>query len=392
MPYPPRDGGSIRLFQLLKTLAGRHSVRLLALGNGEAAMVVPAQLCEICSSVEIFPLPPQPPRWSWRWWRGLLKGMRDPGFWYFTPALYARLRELCASGGADVVLLETSKMSSYGRRLGFVNAVLCRQNYAPDLSRRIAALLPFSRQKLMWWLGGTVLGERTERRMLRAFRYVTAVSEKDAQVFRRLSPATEVIVVPNGADLTRFTPVTGADDGRTVTMMGTMAYLPNRDGAIYFHQAIWPSVRALCPPARLVVLGHQAPARLPQLRGSAGVEVKEPVGDIEPDLAAATIVVVPLRAGGGTRIKILEALAMGKPVVTTSVGCEGLDVVAGRHLLVSDEPAEFARLVAGLLNDSTWRRQLAANGRTLVQERYSWEHAARSLTALCETIAGGARP
>lgn len=392
MPYPPRDGGSIRLYQLLKALAGRHSVRLLAVGNGDAAMVVPAPLREICSSVENFPLPPRPSRWSWRWWRDLLKSLHDPGFWYFTPALHSRLRELSASGGADVVLFETSKMSSYGRRLGFVNAVLCRQNYAPDVSRRIATLLPLSRQKLMWWLGGTVLGERTERRTLRAFRYVTAVSEKDAQVFRRLSPATEVIVVPNGADLERFTPVTGADDGRTVTMMGSMAYLPNRDGALYFHQAIWPSVRALCPHARLVVLGHQAPARLPQLRGAAGVEVKEPVGDIEPDLAAATIVVVPLRAGGGTRIKILEALAMGKPVVTTSVGCEGLDVVAGQHLLVSDDPTEFARLVAGLLNDSTWRRELGASGRKLVEDRYSWEHSARALTGLCEKIAGGETP
>lgn len=389
VPYPPRDGGSIRIFQLLKTLARRHSVRLLALGDGDVTAPALAPLRALCT-LEIFPLPPRPPQWSRAWWRGLWASQRDPGFWYFSPALHARLQELCAPGQAQVVLLETLKMSGYGRRLRFRNAVLCRQNYEPELARRIAALLPLSTQKLMWWLGGTVMGEWAERKATRAFRYVTAVSQKDAQSFRRLSPGTEVAVVPNGADVERFAPWKSQDDGRTVAIVGSMLYLPNRDGTLYFTETIWPLVRSRCPGARLAVLGRGAPEMLPQLRHAHGIELRDPGGEIEAELAAATIVVIPLRAGGGTRIKILEALALGKPVVTTSIGCEGLDVVAGRHLLVSDDPAEFARLVAGLLESPVERARLAANGRTLVEQRYRWEDAGQALAKFCERIAEGA--
>lgn len=387
VPYPPGDGGTIRIFQLATRLARRHSVRLLALDDGSADGEARAALAEMGVALETFPIgrPLFPPRWSPGWWRLKAAGLADPGVAYAQPALRARLDALRRDGEVEVALLETLKMARYGESATGA-AILSRQNYEPHLAHRIADTLPPSLDRARWRIAGWQ-GAGVERRTCRRFRFLSAVSEREAALFRRLAPGAEVEVVPNGVDLERFAPGPDAPGGATVVVSGSMGYLPNRDSALYFHREIWPSVRRACPAARLMVVGDQAARHLPGLAAAPGVELREPGRAIVAALDSAAVIAVPLRAGAGTRIKILEALALGKAVVSTSVGCEGLDAVDGRDLLVADDPEEFARRVAQLLQDAGRRRELGANGRRLVESRYGWGRAAEILEAFCVRVA-----
>lgn len=386
VPYPPHSGGAIRIYQLTRLLARRHSVRLLALMDTQRPVSDVEALRKRGLLVETFPAARVPVRWTAAWWRARWRGLRDPVYLYFERSLHARLRDLCAAGDADVVVLETLKMWKYGDALPpGVPVVLSRQNYEPYLSRRLAGIVRSPRDKLTLALGAR-LGESLERRASARFRYITAVSAIEADVFRRLAPGADVAVVPNGVDLDRFPPSPGRDDGRTIVVAGSMGFFANRDSVLYFHREIWPTVKREHPDARLTVVGSEAFRSLPELLGVEGVELIEPESEIASALESAAVVAVPLRAGAGTRIKVLEALALGKAVVSTSIGCEGLDTVNGRDVLLADTPGDFARLVVQLLRDSDRRYRLGASGRKLVESTYGWERAADIFEAFCGRI------
>lgn len=387
VPYPPRDGGSIRVFQLARRLARRHAVRVLALDQDGVGPEAAPALARLGVALETFPLPKDlfPRRWSRRWWAAKVGGLTDPAYFYHVPALAERVRAVDRGCQADVVLLETMKMHRYGAGVRRPT-VFSRQNYEPNLANRIARILPMSRDKVLWHLGGWLV-ERAERRICRRFRSIVAVSEREAAIFRGIAPEADVAVVPNGVDLERFTPAPDGAREDVIGLSGLMSYLPNRDSALYFQREIWPHVVRDHPRARVVVMGHQARAALPQLAGVPGFEVHEPGDDIVSALAAATVVAVPLRAGAGTRIKVLEALAMGKPVVSTSVGCEGLELVPGRDVLIADRPEEFAQAIVRILREPMWRREVGGNGRKLVESRYGWDRCAETLETVCARVA-----
>jgi glycosyltransferase involved in cell wall biosynthesis len=162
-----------------------------------------------------------------------------------------------------------------------------------------------------------------------------------------------------------------------------MDWYPNEDAILYFIDAILPAIRACVPTASLTVVGRNPSSRLRAAAQGAGVTVTGTVDDVRPAIAAGAVYVVPLRVGGGTRLKIFEALAMGKAIVSTSVGAEGLPLVPGRHFVSADDPAGFASAVVTLLGDAERRRTLGQAGRELVTQRYSWGQVAREFEARC---------
>jgi glycosyltransferase involved in cell wall biosynthesis len=180
---------------------------------------------------------------------------------------------------------------------------------------------------------------------------------------------------------------------------GSLHYAPNTEAMLYFTSEIWPKVRRLIPEATLSMVGGHPPVNIRRLAHLPNVTVTGYVPDIRPYIAGAQIVIVPLRIGGGTRLKIVEALAMGKAVVTTSLGCEGLEVQNNRHLLIADDPNEFADRVIDLLRSPQRCRELGTEGRRLVEEMYDWqaigarlESALRDLVSKEHTERGAALP
>jgi glycosyltransferase involved in cell wall biosynthesis len=167
-----------------------------------------------------------------------------------------------------------------------------------------------------------------------------------------------------------------------------MDWYPNEDAVLYFINAILPYIQREVPAVRLTVVGRNPTCRVRTAAEKVDVKVTGTVPDVRPYVSEAAVYVVPLRIGGGTRLKIFEALAMGKAVVSTTVGAEGLPLVAGEHFVQADDPIDFARNVIWLLGDPDRRKALGAAGRRLVEERYSWSQVAREFETLCEKEIG----
>ena len=213
--------------------------------------------------------------------------------------------------------------------------------------------------------------EREERRWCGRCALNIVVSESDASELRRVVPGVDCAVVPNGVDIDTFRPGAGRDDG--VVFVGELTWFPNLDGLQFFHDVILPRVRALRGETTVRWVGRVSDDARRRYGDRAAIELTGYVPDVRPYVRDAACYVVPLRVGGGTRLKILDAWAMGKAVVSTAIGCEGLAARDGHNILVRDDPDAFARAVCDVLRDEPLRRRLGAEGRATVERLYSWE-------------------
>ncbi len=300
------------------------------------------------------------------------------------PALQQTLDRVLRARRFDVVNLEFPYLGHYQLRqappgMKLPALVVDSHEIAYDLARQFARS------------GGSV-GRRVyaganwrklRREELGTYREADGVYLCGAADERRLlneAPGVRTAVVPNAADVEYFQPRTTdpRPDGRTVIYFGLLSTVPNIDAVDHFVQDIWPRIAKARPDARFKIIGGRPPPSLQALAGP-GVELTGFVSDLRPHLAAAAAVVVPLGLGGGTRLKIVEAMAMGKAIVSTTLGAEGIEVVPGRDILVEDEPVAFADAVNRLLAEPDLAARIGRSARQLAVDRYGWSEAARTL-------------
>lgn len=277
----------------------------------------------------------------------------------------------------DVAVLMQAHVGRYAPLLAKVGipTILDCQNVEGLAAAQIAKVAPtrLSRFRLSVdarkWRG-------YEGSLARRMDLLVTVSRQDADVFRSMASGVDVVVHPNGADVANL-PLQDHRSNRSnrLLMTGTFGYLPNVDAAMWMIRDILPEIAIRTSPVRLDLVGAAPPTWLVREEGET-IAVHGEVPDILPFYAQSDVFVAPLRAGGGTRLKILEAFALGIPVVSTTIGCTGLGVEDGRHLLIADEGAHFARSVDRLLHDDGLRTQLIAAGRALVETRFDWRQIA----------------
>ena len=230
---------------------------------------------------------------------------------------------------------------------------------------------------------------RYEREICRGFDAVVAVSELDRDRLRSEFGLSRVYDVPTGVDTSYFCPRTGDSNPFELVFTGSMDWAPNEDAILFFSEHILPLISRAIPGCSLTVVGRNPGSALLQVaRSNPRIRVVGRVEDVRDYMSRAAAYVVPIRIGGGTRLKIYEAMAMGKPVVSTIVGAEGLPVRDGQELLIADRPDEFALAVIRLLNDASFANQLGERARKLVCENFGWDHAANSFAAICQQVAG----
>lgn len=285
----------------------------------------------------------------------------------------------------DIVQIESSQMAPLIPDAG-IPVVLDEHNVEFMLLKRLSAMEASPVRKTFGRLEAFKAG-REELRSWAAADGVVFTSQADLAIMRRLAPESRGCVVPNGVDVEHFQPRGEDVESDTVLFTGSINYRPNTDAVDHFMRHIFPAVRRQRPSARFIVVGQGAPEWLVRSAPS-GVEFTGPVEDVRPFVARASVVVAPLRSGGGTRLKILEALAMAKPVVSTKIGCEGIAVVDGHHLRVADDHAEFANHVVGLMSDRKVAREMGRHGRTLVECSYSWDVVGRRLEGFYSDLIG----
>jgi glycosyltransferase involved in cell wall biosynthesis len=219
---------------------------------------------------------------------------------------------------------------------------------------------------------------------------MTAVSERDRDVLRRWNPRASVRVVPNGVDTAFFRPEPGVDpEPGALVFTGLLSYPPNRDAALFFAREVLPRIRRLVPTVTWYVVGRADPDLVTTLTAQAGVICTGYVDDVREYFRRALVAVVPLRAGGGTRLKVLEAMAMGCPVVSTSLGTEGLPFRDGDEIRLADTPDAFASAVVDLLRHPAAASRLAAAGRRAVLAAYGWDRIAEDYRAAIADIGRG---
>jgi len=230
--------------------------------------------------------------------------------------------------------------------------------------------------------------ETAERRYLQKADHVIAVSENDREVFARFLDPQKLTVTATGADTEFFQPSGEKEMPKSLVFTGSMDWLPNEDGILYFANEIWPLIRQQAPDVTLCVVGRKPSRRLQDLASRVpNIRLTGWVEDVRPYLAQGAVFIVPLRIGGGTRLKIFEAMSMAKAVVSTSTGAEGLPVKNGEHLLLADDPASFAEHTLRLLGNPAQRAQIGQAARHLVQENYSWAAVSRGFSQVLENVA-----
>jgi glycosyltransferase involved in cell wall biosynthesis len=228
------------------------------------------------------------------------------------------------------------------------------------------------------------LVELEERRWCGRCALNVAVSETDAAALQAIVPSAPFAVVPNGVDTLTFRPDAGREEG--IVFVGETTWYPNRDALEYFCHAILPCLRAQGVTARVRCVGRATPAARRRYLARFGVELTGYLPDIRSEVQSAACFIVPLRIGGGTRLKILDAWAMGKAVVSTSIGCEGLDARDGENILIRDTPQAFAAAVCAVVGDVALRRRLGAGGRRTVERQHDWNRIGESMLGHYDAI------
>jgi glycosyltransferase involved in cell wall biosynthesis len=378
-PVMPLDNGAkIRNYHLFRALASRHRVSLLLTDP-------PPEAClEALAAVGIEPVPLPKPRWRHLAYVGSL-GRGAPV--YFAAQTNPSVRGWLRAHADDVDAVVTGSIGpslSIPRRLG--RPVLV-DTHNVEAARRASELAahgggPELMRKRVFGLGTAAF----ERRVLRSSARVYVCSADEGYMLLGAGIAN-VAVVPNGVDVEAIRPAPEPEDGY-VLFHGDLGYGPNVAAAQWVAREIAAALRRRVPDVRMVVAGRDVPPEVREELEAAGVEVRSPVADMRVELAGAAVVLVPLRSGGGTRLKILEAFGAGRAVVSTALGAEGIEAVNRRHLLISDSAVGLADEVAALLQDPERRSELAASGRRLAEERYGWEAIGAALLEDVEAVVG----
>jgi glycosyltransferase involved in cell wall biosynthesis len=380
----PTSGGRTRLFNLIKQLATRHEVSVLSFIQPHECDML-ARVEPYCQYHKLVPFEGFQPLGKWRnrlqGWGRLLFSRRPP-YAYTFPIERMRepLRELLRQHTFDVVVYQSLFVVELADEVRDTPTVLIEENVESGIAEQVFLQATNPIYGLRDWLMWQKL-VAFERRWVRRFPVCVAVSERDAAVLGEMSPASQVYVVPNGVDSQSFAPPGNTRDPETLLFFGTLSYQPNAEGLIWFCQEVLPGIRESRPQVTLEVTGLDPPPRVTDLGRLPGVHVRGFVPDIRSKLWSATACVVPLHVGGGTRLKILEALAAGCPVISTTIGAEGLALVDGEHLLLADTADEFARGTLALLESNDLQHQLALAGQRAVAQRHDWRQMASQLEA-----------
>jgi len=386
--WPLTTGARQRSFNMLSELARRNSVSVVTTSGPDDNPAELARALSHCDSV--MSVAYAAPKY------GSAGFIRALGRSYFSrhpldlskwtvPEVRKAITDLLAVRTFDVVVADFLAAVPNIPSTGRIPVVLFEHNVEHLIWKRLSAVEP------RWWRRALLEIEwrkmrSVERRACTEANLTVAVSEDDRNRLAADAPGAAIVSVPTGVDVDYFQPGQGRQVPGRLVFSGSMDWYPNEDAMLHFVHEIMPRVRAHVPAVSLTIVGRNPTEKVRTLGDQPGVLVTGTVNDVRPYIAEAALYIVPLRVGGGTRLKIFEALAMGKAVVSTTVGAEGLDLVPGMHIALADGSDAFSQAVVRLLEDAHGRESLGQRGRRIVEERYSWPSVTRAFELHLQTV------
>jgi sugar transferase (PEP-CTERM/EpsH1 system associated) len=388
LPYPPISGDLLRVYNLTRRIAAQHLITLAVLLPTPGISNGVSHLSKFCDRVETIDHQWPDPRTCLP---DLLKyfilGKPVELRLLYSKKLVDVIAELTSQQDFDVVQIEHSRMAFYVEAIQsrHIKTFLTFHNIAFEQFKQISRIAQKPTARLRTWLH-SVMMRRWEPGYAERFNRCITVSEPDRNLLLAANPRLKIDVIPNGVDTEKYQALEPNLDSPSIMFMGSMSYAPCVDAAIFFCNQVLPYIWQKDKQVQVWIIGADP---LPEVIALANdhVHVTGYVEDVLPYYRQASVCVVPLRAGGGTRLKILEAMSLGRPVVSTTVGCEGLEVVDEEQILIADDPRQFAEKTVQLLKDKTLYCHIADNARRLVTGKYDWDMIAqRQLDVYSEVI------
>lgn len=368
VPTPPTFGGALRVYHILKHLTENYDVTVAGY-NEYGDMEAFEKSFPILNNKMHFR---NVHRKRTRRLRQVTTLFTKRSYWYrwtYSNEMQRMLNELLDSADFDFILTEFASMGHFDLPSDAIK-ILDAHNVEYDNFRRMSTL--------DWSLTRKKFYEREYRKTFQeevaVFKKQDAIfstSSRDRDIIQQHSENAQHFVIPNGVDTQYFQPRNIQPEPYSMVFTGAMGYVPNNDGIMFFLDKIFPKIKNKIPEAKVYVVGNNPPKMLLK-KQSRDVIITGFVDDVRPWIDRASVYIVPLNMGSGTRLKVVEAMSMEKPIVSTSIGCEGIEVVNGEHLLVRDEPEAFAEAVVELMHNRALSNRLVENGRDLVKSKYDW--------------------
>lgn len=370
IPTPANFGGALRIYHILNHLTKNHDVTVAGFGNSGDLEKFHEAFPELEEKTHFVTHP-----WKKKFRRliQLYSLFTNHSFWYTavtTKKMQQTIDGILAKQDFDIIQSEFPSMGFFDLKSD-ATKILDAHNVEYDNFRRMANLKGSKLRQYFYQREYEKLYEE-EIKVCRTRDAVFTTSDRDSKLFNEDAPEVPKYVIPNGVDLSYFHPGNEEPEPHSLVFVGMMGYVPNHDGMKFFLDDIFPRVQDKFPDIKIYIVGKDAPPELKD-RATENIIVTDFVEDVRPYVWRSSVYVVPLRMGGGTRLKVLEALSMKKPLVTTSIGCEGIEVEHEETALIADDPAMFSEEVIRLIENKSLQDKISSNGYELVKSTYDWK-------------------
>lgn len=380
-PYPPKRGGKIRPFNMIRHLGEQgHKVTVCSLARSEAEAEEGRGIAPHCAAFEMG-MVKEPVQWARMIVRLPLLTPSSMGYFY-SPELAAHVKRLLAAQRFDLIFVHCSSVAQYVEHVQGIPKILDFGDMDSQKWLEYANYKPFPLS-----LGYTLEGTKmlwAEKRLARRFDLCTATTRAEWQTLQDYGTGAATDWFPNGVDAQFFSPTDGQYDADTISFIGRMDYYPNQECMQRFCDEVWPLLKQQRPGMKLLIVGADPSPAMRALGERPGVTVTGSVPDVRPYIRGSALMVAPLAIARGTQNKILEAMAMGVPVVTSSAAAGGVDAEAGKHLLVADSAAQIADAVLRITGSADERARLAHSGRERMLSHHAWPSSMRRLDGIIE--------
>ncbi len=388
LPYPPESGDKLRQFNLIRELSSNVEISLMAFTLTRHEESLAGYMERFCPRIKTFFFD------EFSQLKRIRAIITSPNPYYVSRYQRADVNNYMINEletfQPDLIQIEHTYLAEYLRRIPSHlkrPSVLTKHNIDADLALQTCNFADSLVKKVFWWLEWKKMAFY-EPRADRLFSSIIVMSETDkAAILKREQPPGATHVVENGVDTRKLRPFSPSRQP-VLLFIGALDYLPNQDAAIYICREILPLLKNILPEIRILIVGRKPSSEILSL-ASETVEVHGDVPEVESFYERSSIAIVPLRAGSGSRLKILEAMALGRPVVSTSKGAEGLEIEPGKDFMLADDPQTFVKSIRDLLVDQKLYEKIANRARQTVESKYDWSEAARKMMRIYEALHTG---